>query len=138
MTIITRASSKTAGKTAAKPGSKTAVNRGNKEEVQTVDIKESAESAPLFAETTAATEADQPVQPMTVPIEGVDQPITGRGVFAVRTLGQAVSVENAFLAEDGNVLRLPSVFPNREYAMNQIDELRALVNRHFDELAGKN
>ncbi len=65
---------------------------------------------------------------------GASQPITGRGVFAVRTLGEAVSVEAAFLAEDGNVLRLPAVFPNRQYAIEQIDELRALVNRHFDEL----
>lgn len=65
---------------------------------------------------------------------GASQPITGRGVFAVRTLGAAVSVEAAFLAEDGNVLRLPAVFPNRQYAIEQIDELRALVNRHFDEL----
>lgn len=65
---------------------------------------------------------------------GASQPITGRGVFAVRTLGAAVSVEAAFLAEDGNVLRLPAVFPNRQYAIEQIDELRALVNRHFDDL----
>jgi hypothetical protein len=64
------------------------------------------------------------------PQEG--QSITGRGVFAVRTLGEAVSVESAFLAEDGNVLRLPAVFPNREYALAQIEELRQIVNQHFD------
>ena len=68
--------------------------------------------------------------------EGFDpnQPITGRGIFAVRTMGDAVSVEAAFLAQDGNVVRMPAVFPNREYALAQIDELRQIVNRHFDEL----
>lgn len=69
-----------------------------------------------------------------VALEGLDRPVTGRGVFAVRTLGNAVSVESAFLAEDGNVLRLPAVFPNREYALAQLEELWQLVNRHFDEL----
>lgn len=67
-----------------------------------------------------------------VPTEG--QSITGRGVFAVRTLGNAVSVESAFLVEGGNVLRLPAVFPNREYAMAQVDELRQILNNHFDEI----
>lgn len=69
-----------------------------------------------------------------VALEGLDRPVTGRGVFAVRTLGNAVSVESAFLEESGNVLRLPAVFPNREYAMQQIDELRQIVNAHFDDV----
>lgn len=69
-----------------------------------------------------------------VALEGLDRPVTGRGVFAVRTLGNAVSVEAAFLEENGNVLRLPAVFPNREYAMQQIDELRQIVNAHFDDV----
>ena len=67
-----------------------------------------------------------------ISLEGLDRPVTGRGVFAVRNIGNAVSVEAAFLAEDGNVLRLPAVFPNREYALAQVDELRALINQHFD------
>jgi len=67
-------------------------------------------------------------------LEGIDRPVTGRSVFAVRTLGNAVSVESAFVEEGGNVLRLPAVFPDRQYAMAQIDELRQIVNDHFDEL----
>ena len=87
----------------------------------------------------AETQTAATAQPQGVALEGFDQPVTGRGVFAVRTLGNAVSVEAAFLAEDGNVLRLPAVFPNREYALAQLEELWQLVNRHFDELdtAGK-
>lgn len=70
----------------------------------------------------------------SVAIEGLDRTITGRGVFAVRTVGDAVSVETGFLEATGNVLRMPAIFPNREYALAQIDELRQLVDQHFDEL----
>ncbi|BBU69767.1 hypothetical protein [Fluviibacter phosphoraccumulans] len=73
-------------------------------------------------------------QPEGVALEGLDRPVTGRGVFAVRTLGNAVAVESAFLEENGNVLRLPAVFPTRQYALEQIDELRNIVNGHFDQL----
>ena len=73
-------------------------------------------------------------QPEGVALEGLDRPVTGRGVFAVRTLGKAVAVESAFLEENGNVLRLPAVFPTRQYALEQIDELRNIVNGHFDQL----
>ena len=60
--------------------------------------------------------------------------ITGRGVFAVSILGAAVSIETAFLAEDVRALRLPSVFPSRAYAMEQIDDLRRIVNQYFDQI----
>lgn len=88
------------------------------------------------AEIVDNTPANEPTQ--SVEMSGADKPITGRGVFAVRTLGEAVSVEAAFLAEDGNVLRLPAVFPNREYALQQIDELRDIVARHFNEISNLN
>lgn len=93
---------------------------------KTDDILETA--APAVATNTG----NQPAQ--GVALEGLDHPVTGRGVFAVRTLGNAVSVESAFLAEDGNVLRLPAVFPNRQYAQSQLEELWQIVNKHFDEL----
>jgi hypothetical protein len=50
--------------------------------------------------------------------------ITGRGLFVVHILENAVSVESAFLADDGKILRMPAVFPNREYALEQVEELR--------------
>ena len=87
------------------------------------------------AKTDEPAVVDQPEQNQGVALEGLDKPVTGRGVFAVRTLGNAVSVEAAFLAEDGNVLRLPAVFPNREYALAQVEELRTSINQHFDSLA---
>lgn len=108
-----------ATKSATKPVSKTILG---KPPVSTAPVQAINEEAQMTQSNQAAEDA------------GASQPITGRGVFAVRTLGTAVSVEAAFLAEDGNVLRLPAVFPNRQYAIEQIDELRALVNRHFDGL----
>ena len=85
------------------------------------------------------TPSTVPDQPQDVALEGLDRPVTGRGVFAVRTLGTAVSVEAAFLEENGNVLRLPAVFPNRQYALAQLEELWQLVNQHFEDIeqAGK-
>jgi hypothetical protein len=116
--VATKTTTKAADKT-SKPAQKTTLGLPA---VSTAPIQAINEGAQMTQSNQAAEEA------------GASQPITGRGVFAVRTLGAAVSVEAAFLAEDGNVLRLPAVFPNRQYAIEQIDELRALVNRHFDEL----
>lgn len=89
----------------------------------------------------AHVDASQVTQTSQAPqgqVQPEGQPITGRGIFAVRTLGQAVSVESAFLVEDGNVLRLPAVFPNRQYALEQVEELRQLIHRHFDEIESRN
>lgn len=124
MTIKTR----TPSKTAAKPVKKVTAKAVPTKTVAKKKITKREEVMKLEAE--QVTEAQS--QGQAVPQN--DQPITGRGVFAVRTLGDAVSVEAAFLAEDGNVLRLPAVFPNREYALQQIDELRQIVNKHFDDL----
>lgn len=119
MVIKTRATSKIVKKVAEK------ISSAKKHDLQH-ELPEVAESS----EATPTSGMDSDVQ-----MPGADQSITGRGVFAVRTLGTAVSVEAAFLAESGEVMRLPAVFPNREYALEQIDELRALVNRHFDDIA---
>ncbi len=78
----------------------------------------------------------QPVTGSTTGVEweGLDRAVTGRGVFAVRTLGTAVSVESVFLEESGNLLRMPAIFPNRAYALDQLEVLAQLINRHFDEI----
>lgn len=106
--------------------------------------KSAADQVAALATASALDDASDVVSPQAaapvaqgvqaVGLEGLEHPVTGRGVFAVRTLGTAVSVEAAFLAEDGQVLRLPVVFPNREYAQSQLKELWQLVNRYFDEL----
>ena len=122
MTIKTRASAAPAEPAADKPKRKT-LSRARKPSAEQVAAAKS--DVPVVNETPGAS---------GVALEGLDRPVTGRGVFAVRTLGTAVSVESAFLEESGNVLRLPAVFPNRQYALEQIDELRQIVNQHFDEV----
>lgn len=128
---ILKTPQKTMTKTAPKVAAKTMPKTTSKPTTKTILGQPTVSTAPVQAinEGAQMTQSNQAVEDA-----GASQPITGRGVFAVRTLGEAVSVEAAFLAEDGNVLRLPAVFPNRQYAIEQIDELRALVNRHFDEL----
>lgn len=132
MTIKTRTSSKTAAKPVkkviAKPVKKVTAKAVPTKTVAKKKITKREEVMKLEAEQVTEAQSQGQAAPQN------DQPITGRGVFAVRTLGDAVSVEAAFLAEDGNVLRLPAVFPNREYALQQIDELRQIVNKHFDDL----
>jgi len=66
-----------------------------------------------------------------------EQPITGRGIFVVQMMENAVSVEGAFLVEDGKLMKMPAVFPNRQYALEQIEELCQIINRNFDEIEGR-
>lgn len=133
MTIKTRVSKTSAvnedqplAAKAAQPKRKT-ITRNNKPNKTSGELV--GESAPIIEESSVATTATSGVV-----LEGLDQPVTGRSVFAVRALGTAVSVETVFIKEDGDVLRLPAVFPDRQYALSQIDELRQIVDHHFDEL----
>lgn len=61
--------------------------------------------------------------------------IRGRSIFAIETTAEGVKVETVFLTEEGKLLKLPAVFPNQEYALAQIDELRTKVIKHFVEAA---
>ena len=63
------------------------------------------------------------------------QELKGRSVFVVNTTPAGVTVQTAFLSEDGKLMNMPAVFPDVDYAFAQIDELRRLVSRHFSEAA---
>ena len=63
--------------------------------------------------------------------------VYGRSVFAVRTLEHAVSVETMLLQADGQLQRMPALFPSRAYAMEQIEQLMRIVQQHFDQLQHK-
>ena len=128
MTIKTRKSA-TPEKTTKTLSRARKVDADQIEQAKQADIIDAVEPS-ATATPAQGTQAAEGIQ-----LEGLDRPVTGRGVFAVRTLGNAVSVEAAFLEESGNVLRLPAVFPNREYAQAQLEELWQLVNQHFDQLA---
>lgn len=61
--------------------------------------------------------------------------VTGRSVFIVETTQAGVAVQTSFMTEDGKLLQMPAVFPDLQYALAQIDELRNLVMRHFTQAA---
>ncbi|MBU3641735.1 hypothetical protein [Polynucleobacter sp. Fuers-14] len=61
--------------------------------------------------------------------------VTGRSIFVIETIAEGVRVQTAFLTEDGKILQIPAVFPDQEYALAQIDQLREAVIRHFSEAA---
>lgn len=59
--------------------------------------------------------------------------VQGRGAFIVEMTAAGVAVTATVVTEDGRALAMPAIFPNLGYALNQIDEMRALVIRHFEQ-----
>jgi len=78
-------------------------------------------------------------QPATAPapeaIQKPDESVTGRSVFLVETTGGGIAVQTAFLTQDEKFIQMPAIFPNVEYAYEQIDALRRLVGQHFAQAA---
>ena len=69
-------------------------------------------------------------------VEGAEaSPVSGRSVFVVNTTPAGISVQTALLTEDNNLMNMPAVFPDVDYALAQIDELRRLVSQHFSQAA---
>jgi len=64
-----------------------------------------------------------------------DDEIKGRSVFIIETTGKGILVQTSFETEDGRLLEMPAIFPNIEYALAQIDEMRRLVIGKFSEAA---
>lgn len=60
-----------------------------------------------------------------------NETLTGRSVFSVEITPEGVMIKTRFLAEDGRILDMPAIFPSPDYALAQIDELRALVSQQF-------
>ncbi len=61
--------------------------------------------------------------------------IQGRSIFLIETVAAGVAVQTALLTEDNNVHSMPAVFPSLQYALQQIDELRAHIINHFENAA---
>jgi hypothetical protein len=61
--------------------------------------------------------------------------VKGRSVFLVETTPAGVAVQTALLTEDGKLLNMPAIFPDVQYAFEQIDELKRLVSQHFSQAA---
>jgi hydroxymethylpyrimidine pyrophosphatase-like HAD family hydrolase len=61
--------------------------------------------------------------------------ITGRSIFAIETTADGIKVQTLFLTEDGKYLEMPAIFPEQNYALAQIEELRLAVIKHFAQAA---
>lgn len=65
--------------------------------------------------------------------EGV---IYGRSAFLVQTVDQGVGVLPVLIDKENKVRSLqgnPAIFPTLEYALSQIEELKVLVTKHFED-----
>ena len=80
------------------------------------------------------TGANEPVENAAAE-ENAEQQIRGRSAFNVELTPAGVVVNTVFVAEDETVRPLPAVFPNLEYALNQIDALRNMVVGQFAQAA---
>lgn len=69
----------------------------------------------------------------TSPVEG--EQVKGRSVFIVETTPAGVAVQTALLTDGDKLIPMPAIFPDVQYAFDQIDELKRLVSQHFSEAA---
>lgn len=81
------------------------------------------------AEPTTVSATDSPSE------EAGTTSVQGRSVFLVETTASGIAVQTTFLTEQGQMLQMPAIFPNLDYALSQIDELRRLVSLHFAQAA---
>ena len=100
---------------------------------------------------TASTATEETVKPGTVSaatvsatdatpaasgaVEAQPTQLVGRAAFAVDTAPAGIVVRTVFVAEQGQVLEIPAVFPDLGYALQQIDQLRQLVIERFAQAA---
>lgn len=84
---------------------------------------------PQATETTTVSASDTPST------DAGSTSVQGRSVFLVETTASGIAVQTTFLTEQGQMLQMPAIFPNLDYALSQIDELRRLVSQHFAQAA---
>lgn len=63
------------------------------------------------------------------------EPIKGKCVFGIETTPDGIKINTFLHSEEGELIPFPAIFPDLEYALSQIDELRRLVLVHFAEAA---
>lgn len=89
----------------------------------------STDTTPAEQETTTVSATDTPSA------DSGSTTVQGRSVFLVETTASGIAVQTSFLTEQGQMLQMPAIFPNLDYALAQIDELRRLVSLHFAQAA---
>ena len=96
--------------------------------------------ADLFGTSTMSSEKNEPsisgvlTAPAAVPLQDQES-VEGRAVFSVETMSAGVAVSTIFLANDGRTIPMSAVFPDLEYALDQIEALRKIVIQQFGRVA---
>lgn len=128
---------KTTAKPAAKPTAtvaKKAVTKAPAKKapaVKTVAAKKPISSPAMKAAPAKPARAAKSTAPQT----GERTTLRGRSVFVVQTTNAGVVVRSAWLSEDKKLQEMPAVFPNVDYAVNVLDDLKRQVLKHFDRAA---
>ena len=137
----TKTASKTANKAPGKPAAKVATKAATKTATKTPTkspVKRAAgkatgaaSSAPAVATKTASTQAAGSANQG----QGKSLTLRGRSVFLVQTTSAGVTVRTAWMSEDKSLREMPAVFPDVNYAVNLLDDLKQQVLKHFSQAA---
>lgn len=133
-TVVKKAPTKTASKTAGRAASKAAPPQA----VPPKAPRKTAQSIKPAVRKTATRQSDpiaEPKTPAKALSAGKTKTLRGRSVFLVQTTTAGVTVRTAWLSEDKKLMEMPAVFPDVDYALNLLDDLRTQVLKHFSKAA---
>lgn len=128
-----KVATKAATKVATKVATKTATKVPTKSPVKRAAGKATgaASSAAAVATKTASTQAAGSANQG----QGKSLTLRGRSVFLVQTTSAGVTVRTAWMSEDKSLREMPAVFPDVNYAVNLLDDLKQQVLKHFSQAA---
>lgn len=122
-----------AQKTVAKPATKVASKATGKTPAQ--PAKKVAPVKPAIVKKAAKAASGKKVAAAPAVVSDTRKTLRGRSVFVVQTTGKGVVVRSAWLSEDKKLMEMPAVFPEVDYALAVIDDLRKQVLEHFSRAA---
>ncbi|UOD51300.1 hypothetical protein [Orrella daihaiensis] len=130
--------SKTANKTASKVTGRTVNKTTSKTPVKTSPAKPAPVKTVTKAASKAATKAPTKKAAAQKPAATSNSDkvtLRGRSVFLVQTTSAGVTVRTAWLSEDKTLRDMVAVFPDVNYAVTLIDDLKREVLKHFSQAA---
>ena len=83
----------------------------------------------------SARKATTPASTKSSPSPTEKVTLRGRSVFLVQTTSAGVTVRTAWLSEDKSLREMAAVFPDVNYAIHLIDDLKREVLKHFSQAA---
>ena len=131
--VSTKAPAKTATKTASKATSKTATKTATK--TVTKPVTKTPTKRVTNQTTDAASSAPAGTAGSANQEQGKSLTLRGRSVFLVQTTSAGVTVRTAWMSEDKSLRDMPAVFPDVNYAINLLDDLKQQVLKHFSQAA---